>query len=90
VKFFARTDKPSFWQVWGIEVAVIRAPLFVTGLLTMGGTLNPIAFLAAIALTVAGVKNIQGARHWQWMFDHPGQKLPVMTTVWTKFIGFWG
>lgn len=90
VRTLSGTDKPSFEQIMAIEVGVIRTPLILFGIVTAMHGLNPLAYLAGIALVVAGVKNIQGARKWAWMFAHEGQKLPVMETVWQKIVGFWG
>lgn len=90
VKFFSKTNKPTFWQVFGVEAGVIRFPVFGIGAAAAVLGNAPLAFLMAVVLLVAGVKNIQGARQWQWMFKHPGQKLPVMNTVWQKIVGFWG
>lgn len=90
VRFFSRTSKPSFFQVFGIELGVVRAPLFLGAVAASAHGNNPLAFLLAFPLVVLGIKNIQGAREWQWMFKHPGQKLPVMNTVWQKIVGFWG
>lgn len=90
VRKVTKTDKPTAWQVFSAEAGVTRLPIFFAGMLLSLNGLNPLAFIAGIALVIYGIKNIQGAREWKWMFAHPGQKLPVMNTVWEKFIGFWG
>lgn len=80
------TKSPSFWKIFLIEAGVIRVPIFILGAVTN----VYLAFLFAISLLTMGLKNVQSARQWQWMFSHPGQKLPEANTVWQKFFGFWG
>ena len=45
---------------------------------------------AIALLVIAGVKSMQGARQWQWLFKNPGKTLPEMKTIWSKIVGFWG
>ena len=83
-------DKPTFLQRLAVD-GTLRVLLFGVGFIP-GGSDYPAVFtaLAIGALTVAGVKNIQGARQWQWLFKNPGKTIPVLESVWQQIVGFWG
>ena len=79
-------SKPKFWQLWSVDGA-LRLAIFLAALLV---PLSAAPLLGTGALAVWGFKNLQGGRQWQWMFKNPGKRIPEMTTVWGKIMGFWG
>lgn len=87
IGWVAGTDKPTFWQAFSVEAGLVRVPMFLIGLWAFLVGLLPVTFLAAFGLVIAAFKNIRGARRWQWMFDHPGQRLPDQETWWQKLVG---
>lgn len=88
VLFFG--TKPTLRQLFTVDGS-IRVALLGIGFIP-GPADYPHAFAALMigGLIVAGVKNVQGYRQWRWMFNHPGQKLPILNSAWEQFIGFWG
>ena len=81
--------KPKFWQLLSVDVP-IRLGLAALALIPSPMYPHAMTACAVGALTFAGVKNIQGARQWLWMFKNPGKTLPLMGSAWKQFIGFWG
>ena len=82
-------NKPKLWQLLSVDVPIRVA---LAALAFIPSPMYPHAMVACAsgALAVAGLKNIQGAREWLWMFKNPGKKLPLMGSAWQQFIGFWG
>lgn len=82
--------RPTFAQLLTVEVPQ-RVALLGIGFLP-GPDAYPSTWkmIALTVLAMYGLHNVKGAREWKWMFAHPGQKLPVLNTVWQKIVGFWG
>lgn len=91
VTFVARTQTPNAAEIFAIE-ASLRGIILTLAVLLPGSSDYPLVwqYLAGSMFVGLGLHNIKGASEWRWMLRHPGQKLPVMNTVWQKLIGFWG
>ena|ERR1035437_9784634 len=89
VYFF--NNKPKFWQLWAVD-GTLRLAIFAAARFLPAPTDYPFTWVALGlgALIAAGFKNIQGGRQWLWMFKNPGKKIPLMNTLWSKIMGFWG
>jgi hypothetical protein len=81
--------KPTLLQCLSIDVPLRTA---MAALAFIPSSMYPHVMIgpAVAALSVAGVKNIQGARQWKWCLANPTKTMPVMNTVWQQIIGFWG
>lgn len=84
-------NKPSLLQCLAIDLP-IRLALMTAFLFIPAPARYPLAWYAmgTGAFMVYGLKNVQGARQWNWMLKNPGKPLPQPTSIWQQFLGFWG